>query len=259
MLKGCDFLVLLLLWFAVLNPTIQKERTGHHTVPSAWAKDLYPTQTPHYGAADPRGGPCTPDEENPQTFSHVAFEVFLSVLVHPGSGRHYCTVWTGSVFGEADYRSVLRKIGVRLLLWGCASLGAKLWPVQAKTRFPLCCSVHTHVMCSWCVCSATLSSGWPWCAEAKNVFYHNEILLNYLNVTLNLSGTLRYTNSTKGVNSTKMSKSQNHFLYRNSTYSKCSCDFYYKCSCINGSFMSNFTVFLLQKPNRDPPSVHFFI
>ncbi len=24
------------------------------------------------------GGPCTPDEENPQTFSHVAFEVFLN-------------------------------------------------------------------------------------------------------------------------------------------------------------------------------------
>ncbi len=26
---------------------------------------------------DPHGGPCTPDEENPQTFSHVTFEVFF--------------------------------------------------------------------------------------------------------------------------------------------------------------------------------------
>ncbi len=59
--------------------------------------------------------------------------------------------------------------------------------------------------------------------------------------------TLTTTNSIKGVNLTKMSKSQNHFLYRKSTYSKC--------SCINDSFTTNFTVFFLQKPNRDPPSL----
>ena len=46
-------------------------------MPSAWAKDLCPTQTVQYSTEDPHGGPCTSDEENPQTFSHVAFEVFL--------------------------------------------------------------------------------------------------------------------------------------------------------------------------------------
>jgi hypothetical protein len=78
MLKGYDFLVLLLLWFTVLNSTIRKEWVGHHAVSSTWVKDLCPTQTPHCSVADPSGGPCTPDEEYPQTFSHVSFEVFLN-------------------------------------------------------------------------------------------------------------------------------------------------------------------------------------
>ncbi len=77
MLKGCDFIFLLLLSFVVLNSTFR--RAGHHAVPWAWAKDLCPTQTVHCSTADPHGGPCTPDEENPQTFSHDAFEVFLSL------------------------------------------------------------------------------------------------------------------------------------------------------------------------------------
>ncbi len=124
-------------------------------------------------------------------------------------------------------------------------MGSKLWTVQATTRFPLCCSVHTHVMCSSYVCSAHLRM--TLIRQEPKLFFTTLISLNYLNVLLNLSGTLRYTNSTKGVNLTKMSKSQNHFLYRKSTYSKC--------SCITGSFTSNFTVFLFQKPNRDLPSL----
>jgi hypothetical protein len=64
MLKGCDFIFLLLLSFAVLNSTFRRE--GHHGVPSTWAKDLCPTQTAHWSTVDPHGGPCTPDEENPQ-------------------------------------------------------------------------------------------------------------------------------------------------------------------------------------------------
>ncbi len=61
-----------------------------------------------------------------------------------------------------------------------ASLGVKLWTVQTTTRFPLCCSVHTPVMCSSCVRSAT-SQDDPDRQEQKLFFTTMNFWILYVN------------------------------------------------------------------------------
>ena len=81
-----------------------QERVGSNTVSSAWDTNLCVTQTPHYSTADPCGGPCAPDEEKPQTLSHVPSQVFRNCDRIAHTHRWQCG---GYAWCRADHRREL--------------------------------------------------------------------------------------------------------------------------------------------------------
>jgi hypothetical protein len=105
-----------------------------------------------------------------------------SGITHLPSG----TFWVCEFLNLGDYSTSTydllppRTCKNRELWWSCMSssvswylpgrsLGAKLWAVQATIRFPLYCSVHTHVMCSSCVRSATSQDDQD--SQEQNLFF----------------------------------------------------------------------------------------
>ena len=61
-------------------------------------------------------GGCVATKALQEQRAVVVLHVVVSVAVLAGTGRHCCTVWKGNVLGKVACRSVLRKIGARLLL-----------------------------------------------------------------------------------------------------------------------------------------------